>query len=56
MPDFNGTLLTLMGISSGVYVGFKYQEWNRIQFIGPGKEINSVEFLVVNFVDDTIHH
>jgi hypothetical protein len=26
MPDFNGTLLTLMGISSGVYVGFKYQE------------------------------
>jgi hypothetical protein len=23
MPDFNGTLLALMGISSGTYIGFK---------------------------------
>jgi hypothetical protein len=26
MPDFNGTLLTLMGISSGTYIGFKLKE------------------------------
>jgi hypothetical protein len=28
MPEFNGTLLTLMGISSAGYVGFKYPEVN----------------------------
>jgi hypothetical protein len=28
MPEFNGTLLTLMGISSAGYVGFKIQEVN----------------------------
>jgi hypothetical protein len=28
MPDFNGTLLTLMGISSASYVGFKFPEMN----------------------------
>jgi hypothetical protein len=28
MPDFNGNLLTLMGISSAGYVGFKYPEVN----------------------------
>jgi hypothetical protein len=28
MPDFNGTLLTLMGISSASYVGFKFPEVN----------------------------
>ena len=26
MPEFNGTLLTLMGISSGTYIGFKLNE------------------------------
>lgn len=26
MPDFNGTLLALMGISSGTYLGFKFPE------------------------------
>lgn len=26
MPEFNGTLLTLMGISSGTYIGFKMKE------------------------------
>lgn len=26
MPDFNGTLLTMMGISSGTYIGFKMKE------------------------------
>jgi hypothetical protein len=29
MPEFNGTLLTLMGISSAGYVGFKIQEVNN---------------------------
>jgi hypothetical protein len=29
MPEFNGTLLTLMGISSAGYVGFKFQEVNN---------------------------
>jgi hypothetical protein len=29
MPDFNGTLLTLMGISCAGYVGFKYPEQNN---------------------------
>ena len=29
MPPFNATLLTLMGISSGSYVGFKIQEVNN---------------------------
>ena len=28
MPDFNGNLLTLMGISSAGYVGFKFPEVN----------------------------
>jgi hypothetical protein len=28
MPDFNGTLLTLMGISGASYVGFKFPEVN----------------------------
>jgi hypothetical protein len=28
-PDFSGTLLALMGISSAGYVGFKYQEKNN---------------------------
>jgi len=26
MPDFNTTLLSLMGISSGTYIGFKFPE------------------------------
>jgi hypothetical protein len=26
MPDFDGTLLTLMGLSSGTYLGFKLPE------------------------------
>jgi hypothetical protein len=26
MPEFSGTLLTLMGISSGTYLGFKIPE------------------------------
>ena len=26
MPEFNETLLTLMGISSGTYIGFKFPE------------------------------
>jgi hypothetical protein len=26
MPAFNSTLVTLMGISSGTYVGFKFAE------------------------------
>jgi len=25
MPEFNNTLLTLMGISSGTYLGFKFK-------------------------------
>ncbi|HEY2682228.1 MAG TPA: hypothetical protein VGI93_01855 [Steroidobacteraceae bacterium] len=29
MPEFNGTLLALMGISSAGYVGFKFQEVNN---------------------------
>jgi hypothetical protein len=29
MPEFNGTLLMLMGISSAGYVGFKIQEVNN---------------------------
>ena len=29
MPEFSGTLLTLMGISSAGYVGFKFQEVNN---------------------------
>ena len=26
MPEFNPTLLTLMGISAGTYIGFKFPE------------------------------
>ncbi len=26
MPEFNGTLLALMGVSSGTYIGFKFPE------------------------------
>jgi hypothetical protein len=26
MPQFNDTLLTLMGISGGTYIGFKFPE------------------------------
>jgi hypothetical protein len=26
MPEFDGTLLTLMGLSSGTYLGFKLPE------------------------------
>jgi hypothetical protein len=29
MPEFNGTLLTLMGLSGAGYVGFKFQEVNN---------------------------
>ena len=29
MPEFDASLLTLMGISSGTYVGFKFPEKSK---------------------------